>query len=314
MVPAVICQPPGMMGAVKTFIVGGTGLIGSRIAGVLRERGHEVTTVARSRRSGVDHQLDLESASIAELRPLLAGHDAVVFAARTDEQRPLPKPIGPAFRRAMVDPVVRLFTAAREQGATRGVIMGSYYTYFDRVHPEWKLTAEHAYIRCRVEQAREARAAAGPGLPIAVLELPFVLGPKTNWAGPLASWARSRTPLLAPPGGTAVASAQTVAEMTADALERSSGEDLPVADENLTWQEMFTRIAAASGRPRTVHRLPGVTVRAATGLGGVLQSLTGKETGLNTGGLARLLLRDLSVEPVTGHSLDPAFRETFSRP
>ena len=304
----------GMMGTVKTFIVGGTGLIGSRIVGVLRERGHEVTTVARSRRSGVDHQLDLESASTAELRPLLAGHDAVVFAARTDEQRPLAKPIGPAFRRVMVDPVVRLFAAAREEGATRGAILGSYYTYFDRLHPQWKLSAEHTYIRCRVEQAREAREAAGPGLPIAVLELPFVLGPGTNWAGPLAGWARSRAPLLAPPGGTAVASAQTVAEMTADALERSSGEDLPVADQNLTWQEMFARIAAAAGRPRKVGRLPGATVRAATGLGGVLQSLSGKETGLNTGGLARLLLRDLSVEPVTGHSLDPAFRETFNRP
>ena len=303
-----------MMDTVKTFIVGGTGLLGSRIAGVLRERGHAVTTAARSRGSGADHRLDLDSASTADLRPLLAGHDAVVFAARTDEQRPLRKPIEPAFRRAMVDPVVRLFTAAREVDATRGVILGSYYTYFDRVRPEWSLSAAHTYIRCRVAQAREAREAAGPGLPIAVLELPFVLGPGTNWAGPLAGWARSRAPLLAPPGGTAVASAQTVAEMTADALERSAGENVPVADENLTWPDMLTRIAAAAGRPRRVHRLPGAAVRAATGLGGVLQSLSGKETGLNTGSLARLLLRDLAVEPVTGHSLEPAFHETFSRP
>jgi nucleoside-diphosphate-sugar epimerase len=302
---------PGMMGAVRTFIVGGTGLIGSRIAGVLRERGHAVTTAARSPDSGADHRLDLESASAATLRPLLAGHDAVVFAARTDEQRPLPKPIRPAFRRAMVDPVVRLFAAAREEGATRGVILGSYYTYFNRRYPQWKLAGEHAYVRCRLEQASEARAAAGPGLPVAVMELPFILGPGTNWAGPLAGWARSRTPLLAPPGGTAVASAQTVAELTADALERSSGADLPVADENLTWADMLARIAAAAGHPRAVHRLPAAAVRAATGLGGVLQSVSGKETGLNTGGLARLLLRDLFVEPATGRSLDSAFRETF---
>lgn len=51
--------------------------------------------------------------------------------------------------------------------------------------------------------------------------------------------------------------------------------------------------------------------RAAAGLGGALQSLSGKETGLNTGNLPGLLLRDLYVEPVTGRSLDPAFRETF---
>jgi hypothetical protein len=102
--------------------------------------------------------------------------------------------------------------------------------------------------------------------------------------------------------------------MSADCLERSSGEDLPVADENLTWQDMLTRIAAAAGRPRKVRHLPATAVRAGTGLGGVLQSLSGKETGLNTGRLARLLLRDLFVEPITGHSLEPAFHETFSRP
>jgi nucleoside-diphosphate-sugar epimerase len=302
------------MGAVRTFIVGGTGLIGSRIASVLRDRDHEVTTAARSPQSGADHRLDLESADPADLRALLAGHEAVVFAARTDEQRPLPKPIHPVLRRAMVDPVVRLFAAAREVGVTRGAVMGSYYTHFARSHPQWRLAEEHPYIRCRVEQAQEAREAAGPGLPIAVLELPFILGPQTNWAGPLASWARSRAPLLAPPGGTAVASAHTVAELTADALERSSGADLPVADENLTWQDMLARIAAATGHPRKVRGLPATAFRAATGLGGVLQSLSGKETGLNTGGLARLLLRDLSVQPATGRSLDPAFRETFGEP
>ncbi|GLY99478.1 NAD(P)H-binding protein [Actinoplanes sp. NBRC 103695] len=296
----------------KTFIVGGTGLIGAQVATVLRERGHQVTTVARSARPGVDHLLDLETTTVEDLRPLLAGHDAVVFAARTDEQRPLRKPLHPAFRRTMVEPVVRLFTAARAEGVSRGVIMGSYYTYLDRVHPQWRLADEHTYIRCRVEQAREAREAAGPGLPIAVLELPFVFGPGTNWAGPLANWAKSRAPLVAPPGGTAAASARSVAESAAGALERADGADLPVADENMTWQDMFTRIAAAAGRPRRVGRLPGGVFRAATGLGGALQALGGKETGLNTSGLAGLMLRDLYVEPVTGRSLEPSFRDTFA--
>lgn len=300
------------MDGVKTFIVGGTGLIGAQVAAVLRERSHEVTTVARSPRPGVDHLIDLESASVADLRALLDGHDAVVFAARTDEQRPLRKPIHPEFRRTMVEPVVRLFTAARAEGVTRGVLMGSYYTYFDRLRPQWRLAAEHTYIRCRVEQAREAREAAGPGLPVAVLELPFVFGPTTNWAGPLESWARSRAPLFAPPGGTAAASAHSVAEIAADALDRRDGADIPVADENLTWHDMIVRIAAATGRPRRVGRLPAGLFRAATRLGGALQAAGGKETGLNTSSLAGLLLRELYVEPVTGRSLDPAIRETFA--
>ncbi|MFC7241283.1 NAD-dependent epimerase/dehydratase family protein [Catellatospora aurea] len=300
----------------RILVVGGTGLIGAHVVEVLGEHGHAATTVARSARPGVDHVLDIGSAEVEQLRPLLAGHDGVVYAARTDEQRPLRKPIHPAFRRDMVDPVVRLFTAARAEGLTRGVVMGSYYTYFDRLHPQWRLTDRHTYIRCRVEQAREGRAVAGPSLPVAVLELPFVFGRAgdrlPNWAGPLDGWARSRAPLAAPPGGTAATSARHVAEVAVDALERASGEDIPVADENLAWHDMISRIAEAVGRGRRVRRLPAGAVRAAMRLTGVLQSLGGKESGLHPAHFAGLLLARLFVEPVSGRSLDTALRETFA--
>ncbi|GIG08279.1 hypothetical protein Cco03nite_49790 [Catellatospora coxensis] len=294
--------------------MGGTGLIGAHVVEVLGERGHAVTTVARS--GDVDHVLDAGSAQVEDLRPLLAGHDGVVYAARTDEQRPLRKPIHPAFRRDMVDPVVRLFMAARAEGLTRGVVMGSYYTYFDRLHPQWRLTERHTYIRSRVEQAREGRAAAGPSLPVAVLELPFVFGRAgdrlPNWAGPLDGWARSRAPLAAPIGGTAATSARHVAEVAADALEQASGEDIPVADENLTWHDMISRIAEAVGRGRRVRRLPAGLVRAALRSGGALQSLGGKESGINPAHFSGLLLARLFIEPVSGRSLDTALRETFT--
>lgn len=297
-------------------MVGGTGLIGAHVVDVLGERGHAVTTVARTARVGVDHVLDIESASVDELRPLLAGLDGVVFAARTDEQTPLPKPIYPAFRADIVEPVVRLFTAARLEGLTRGVVMGSYYTYFDRLHPQWRLPDRHTYIRCRVEQAAEGRAAAGPDLPVAVLELPFVFGRAgdrlPNWAGPLDGWARSRAPLAVPVGGTAATSARNVAEVAVDALERAGGEDIPVADENLTWAEMMARIAAAVGRGRRVRRLPTSVVRVATRLGGLQQALGRKESGINPAHFADLLLTPLFLESPTGRSLDQAIRETFA--
>ncbi|MFF0153573.1 NAD-dependent epimerase/dehydratase family protein [Micromonospora sp. NPDC005203] len=299
----------------RILVVGGSGLIGAHVVDVLRERGHGTASVARTAQPGVEHRLDVETASVDDLRSLLAGHDGVVYATRTDEQRPLRKPIYPRFRRDNVEPVVRLFTAARAEGLTRGVIMGSYYTYFDRLHPQWRLAERHTYIRCRVEQAREGRAAAGPGLPVAVLELPFVFGRAgdrlPNWAGPLDRWARSRTPLVAPTGGSAAASARSVAEVAADALEQASGADLPVADENLTWPEMIGRIAESVGRRRRVTRLPARAAKAALRLGGALQGLGGKESGINPTYLADLLLADLFVEPTTGRSLDSALRETF---
>ncbi|MEV4414062.1 NAD(P)H-binding protein [Catellatospora sp. NPDC049609] len=302
----------------RILVVGGSGLIGAHVVDVLRERGHAATSVARSAQPGVDHTLDLGSASVDELRTLLAGHDGVVYAARTDEQKPLPKPIHPVFRADLVEPVVRLFTAAREEGLTRGVITGSYYTYFDRLHPQWRLPEHHTYIRCRVAQAREGRDAAGPELPVAVIELPFVFGRAgdrlPNWAGPLDGWARSRTPLLVPVGGTAAVSARSVAETAVDALEKGSGEDIPVADENLTWADMIGRIAEAVGRSRRVRRLPATAVRAALAAGGWMQALGRKESGINPAHFADLVLTDLFIEPASGRPIDPSLRETFAGP
>ncbi|MEV0719165.1 NAD(P)H-binding protein [Asanoa sp. NPDC050611] len=301
----------------RILVIGGSGLIGAQVADVLRERGHSPTATARTAGPGVDHTLDLGTASAADLAALVDGHDGVVYAARTDEQRPLRKPIYPVFRRDLVEPVVRLFTAAREQGLTRGVVLGSYYTYFERLHPQWRLAEHHTYVRCRVEQAREARAAAGPDLPVAVIELPFVFGRSgdrlPNWAPPLDRWVRSRAPLLAPTGGTAVVSARSVGDMTVDALEQRSGADLPAADANLSWRDMIARVAEAAGRPRKVRRLPAAVVHTALRIGGGLQTLSGKESGVNPSYLGGLMLADQYVEPTTGRSLDAAIRETFAR-
>ena len=198
------------------------------------------------------------------------------------------------------------------------MVLGSYYTYFDRLHPQWRLVDRHTYIRCRAEQAAEGRAAAGPDLPVAVLELPFVFGRAgdrlPNWSGPLDRWARSRSPLLVPTGGSAAVSARSVAEIAVDALEQARGDDIPVADENLTWHDMLTRITEAVGPRRRVGRLPAAVVRAALGSGSLLQTLARKESGVNHRYLAGLMLAELFVEPTTGKPLGPALRETFANP
>ncbi|WFE22621.1 NAD(P)H-binding protein [Solwaraspora sp. WMMD937] len=299
----------------RILVVGGSGLIGTHVVDLLRERGHAVTTVARTARTGVDHVLDVETASVDDLRPLLAGHDGVVYGTRVDEQRVLPAPIHRVLRSELVDPVARMFTAARHAGLTRGVLLGSYYTYHDRLRPEWRLGERHAYIRCRLEQARQVRTAAGTDLPVTVLELPFVFGRAgdrlPNWAGPLDRWARSAAPLLVPVGGTAAASAGSVAVAAVDAIEGAYGGDVPVADANLTWVEMLGRIADAVGRPRPVRRLPAGAVRVALRAGGALQALARRESGLNPAHLADLLLAELFIEPLTGRSLEPSLQETF---
>ncbi|MFJ6673401.1 NAD-dependent epimerase/dehydratase family protein [Actinosynnema sp. NPDC091369] len=301
----------------RVLVVGASGLIGQHVVGRLRARGHEVTTAARTARDGVDHALDATSATEEEFRALLAGHDGVVFAAGADDRDVPREPAYPVFHRGNVAPVVRLLTAARQEGLSRAAVLGSYYTHFHRGHPEWRLAERHPYIRSRVEQARAGRAAAGPDLPVAVLELPFVFGRAgdrlPNWSGPLDKWVRSRSPLVAPPGGSAATTAAHVAEVLTDALERASGADVPVALENLTWSDMIGRVAAAAGHPRPVRRLPGAVVRVALRLTGVAQGLTGRQSGIDPAHAGSLLLRELFVTPTGSGSVDDAVAETFPR-
>lgn len=297
------------------LVVGASGLLGQHVVEQLRRRGHEVTTAARSPADGVDHVLDATTASVADFRDLLAGHDGVVFAAGKDDREVPDQPSYPTFRAGNVESVARLMTAAREAGLTRGVIIGSYYTYFHRQHPEWDLVGLHPYIRSRVEQAEAARVAAGPGLPVAVLELPFVFGRANgrvpNWSPGLDSWVRSRSPLFAPVGGSAATTAAWVAETAVTALEEASGADIPVVHENLTWTELIGRVATAAGRPRPVRRLPAVAVRGALRLLRARHRSSGKQAGIEPVKLGDLLLRELFIEPPEPRSVDAAIAETF---
>ncbi|WP_406638648.1 NAD-dependent epimerase/dehydratase family protein [Amycolatopsis sp. WGS_07] len=300
----------------KILVVGGSGLLGQHVLEELRKRGHETTAVARTAREGVDRTLDVSKASHAELRSVLDGHDGVVFAGGMDDRAVGRGPVEPRLREGNVAPVAALLRAAREAGCTRAAVLGSYYTYFDRVHPEWGLAAKHPYVRSRLEQARVARETAGVELPVAVIEVPFVFGVAEDrvpqWSVPIVKWVHSAAPLFAPPGGTAATSARGVGVATVDALEQASGADLPVAEENLQWTDMFARLAAAAGRPRRVRPMPSWPVRGAFKLGGFLNGLTGKQPGLTVEHMDGLLLRELYLELSCPVPVDEAIRETVA--
>src|SRR4051812_37965621 len=102
-----------MIGGMRILVVGASGLVGQHVVEVLRERGHSATAVARTARAGVDRALDAETATDAEWRELVEGHDGVVFAAGADDRDVPRKPAYPVFHRGNVRPVVRLLGAAR---------------------------------------------------------------------------------------------------------------------------------------------------------------------------------------------------------
>ncbi len=298
----------------RVLVVGASGLIGGHVVERLRERGHGVVAVARTPRVGVDHAVDAATASPRTWQPIVAGCDGVVFAAGADDRAAPKRPVYPSLHAGNVAAVVSLLTAAREAGASRAVVLGSYFTHFARARPEWDLAATHPYVRSRVEQARQGRAAAGPDLPVAVVEIPFVFGRAgeryPTWADGLVSWACSRAPLFAPPGGTAATTAAAVAALVVAALQDRSGEDIPAVEENLTWAELIGGLATAAGRPRPVRHLPAAVFRSAFRLAGLAYRLTGREPGLDAGHVGRLLLNDLHLDGATGRSVGPAMRET----
>ncbi|GAA3576678.1 hypothetical protein GCM10022222_71740 [Amycolatopsis ultiminotia] len=298
----------------KILVVGGSGLLGRHVLDELRTRGHETTAVARTAREDVDSVVDVAKASHDELRALSEGHDGVVFAGGMDDRAVGKGPVEPRLYAGNVAPVAALLRAAREAGCTRAAVLASYYTYFDRIHPEWGLAAKHPYVDSRLEQARVARETAGPDLPVAMIEVPFVFGAAADrvpqWAVPVVKWVRSAAPLFAPVGGTATTSARGVGIAAADALEQASGADVPAAEENLSWEDLLGRMAGAAGRPRRVWPVPSWPVRAMFRLGGQVGRLSGKQPGLKVEHFGGLLLRELYVEPARARPVDAAIRET----
>ncbi len=302
-------------------MVGGTGFLGYHVVGELLSRGHEVGTLAR--RAGAPRHPAVTAhvgdvTTLAETARLVRGYDGVVFAAGADDRTVPPRPAYPYFAARNVAPVEQLLRAAREGGATRAVVLGSYFTALHRSWPESGLADRHPYIRSRVAQA--AAASAVDGLPASVLEIPFVFGAAPGirplWA-PVLPWLRSAAPLLAPRGGTAAVSVDTVARTVAGALEQAHSGPCPVVDENLSWSRLLGRFAAAAGRPRQVRRLPSAVLRAALPAAGLGHALRGREPGLRPADLAELLTRELYLDEETcrrlggpAGSLDEALRET----
>jgi hypothetical protein len=225
---------------------------------------------------------------------------------------------------ANVIPVERLVRLAGEAGMTAGVVMGSYFTFFNRTRPEMKLAVRHPYIRSRLEQQTRGFAAAKPGFRLMFLELPFIFGAipgkKPLWT-PLVNYLHSGFPVVCPRGGTAVVAVTSVAEAAVEALERGEGGGLyPIAAANLGWEELFRRLMPAGYAVRRVYRLPGSVLGATLVLVHWLNRITGRESGLDMRRLSRLLLSELYLETGVMQSgagapekeLDSAFGETIS--
>ena len=166
----------------KTFIVGGTGLLGSASAEELIRRGHKVRSVAlpplpKNAVLPAEMELVLGNYLIMsdyELLKQLTGCDSLVFAAGVDERIEFQKPVYEKYLQYNVAPVERLLRLGKQVGIKRAVIMGSYFSYFAKQWPELKLTQHHPYIRARMLQEETALAFNDLDMAVMILELPYI--------------------------------------------------------------------------------------------------------------------------------------------
>lgn len=293
----------------RVFIVGGTGFLGYHATQEFVKRGWQVTALGlppgpplNLYPDSVEVTIqDIEHIDNKELLQLLQGHDAVVFAAGMDDRYTPKKPAYPAFYRANVEVPRRLLTLAVQAGIRRAVILGSYFAYFNRTWPEMELAKHHPYIRSRVEQEQELTSI--PGMETCVLELPYIFGnmPVPGWKPlwtPLIKYLRMSPVILYMTGGSACVTASTVGKAIVGAIEHGTpGACYPICDENLSWAEMLTRLAAADGRKVRVVNLPTWLVKISLFTVWLLHAIRGKEAGLDPRQFAPLQTSETYLDP-----------------
>lgn len=310
----------------RVVVVGGSGFLGQHIVAALAERGYEPVVLSRhkvtDRASLVGDAITMSSADWTEA--LATDTEAVVFAAGADASYIPSAPAKEYFDRGNVEPVRRMAEAAQAAGCRQIVLCGSYFVTVAREHPELRLAEEHPYIESRRAQAAAALEVAGPELGVAVLELPYVLGHTEGRPAaltPLAPWLRSRWPLFAPPGGTAVVTVDQVAQAVCEAIERKATGRFPMAEANLTWIDLLTRLAQATGRTSVrVHTLSPKLLSAMLSLLALRNRITKREAGLNPVRMTELFTQEAYLDPdvcrtelgVTPGGLDQSLRETVA--
>jgi len=278
----------------NTFVVGSTGFLGFFAVQELLARGHTVRSISlhpASRELNVSASVelvlgDLNATPDDTLREMLQGMDGLIFAAGLDD-RVVPKaPACPKFYDANVAATRRLIRLGKEAGIKQAVVFSSYFVACHRRWPELRLPEHHPYIRSRVEQIREALEEAGEDMAVSFLMLPYIFGSlpgKTPLWKPLVGYLNSNLPwAFYPAGGSAMVSADEVGRAAARALEAGrSGEEWPIASDNLTWVEFLGRINRILVKPKRVITLPNWLLKPAMAAVELGYRLRGKESGLS---------------------------------
>ncbi|MEZ5567603.1 MAG: NAD(P)H-binding protein [Halioglobus sp.] len=291
-------------------MIGGTGFLGYHASLELLGRGHTVTALGVPPEPPGDLlppgitvlMRDITQTTDPELVQLLSGYEVVVFAAGADDRATPPSPAASFFYEANVRSSVRVTAAALRAGVHRVVILGSYFSYFDRLWPEMALAERHPYISSRKQQLELSMAVAGDAMAVVVLELPYIFGSMPGarplWT-PLVNYVRSGVPLIYPRGGSNMVAISRVAQAIGGACERiNESRVFQVGDRNTTWTEFLQALCAIVGREDdTVHIIERASLNRLGWVMDALHAMKGLEGGLHSKHFADLMVAEAFFDP-----------------
>ena len=247
----------------KVFMIGGTGLLGCEAAKQLIAHGHTVKSVALPplpQGAPIPQEMeiifcDINKKSDDEIKEMLTGSDAFIFAAGVDERVEFPAPVSDYYYKFNIAPLERIFPLCKEVGVKKAVVLGSYFSYLSKIKPNEGYVERNPYFKSRLQQEKVCEDACDDNFSVKVLELPYIFGTqpgrKPVWTILIDQIAMmDKLPFtLYPKGGTAMLTCRQVGEVICGAAERDvpGYEAFPIAMYNMKWDQFLKYVYAARG-------------------------------------------------------------------
>ena len=251
---------------------------------------------------------NINEKSDEEILAMLEGCDVFIFAAGVDERVEFKAPVYESYYKFNIAPLERIFPLCKQAGVKRAVVLGSYFSYLAKEHPERPdFVTKNQYIKSRLDQEKACEDACDENFSVKVLELPYIFGTQP---GRKPVWVilieqikmMDKLPCtLYPKGGTAMLTCRQVGEVIAGAAEREKPgfEAFPIGMYNLTWKQFLKIVYAARGmgENRKIIGIPPAFMKM--GMGKIVKDYQarGIDSGIDPLNLPDIMDINLFIDP-----------------